>query len=195
MILPIAAETGGACELTDCVNLFLEKEDKVRCRCAQCGLDSVVQQTALMSLPEYLILHLKRFNPDGTKNNAHVGLNGWLCLRDSNGNEKIYELATVAHHQDVLEREHYSADSVRGTEWVCFDDSLTRVVTEYDVQQPSETSYLIFMKGVNSGDATVPIGRPTPSTSLAIDMEGWTLPVSPRPDCGSISSRPSSTCQ
>lgn len=152
-ILPEAVHT-----MEDALRLFAAPEtlEGYRATAGKAGVVSASKSVKLQSLPQVLILHLKRFSygaQGSTK--LHKPLHFPLSFtlgRDllstvSSGSElRNYELvATVTHHGKDLSRGHYTAHSKQlNGQWLRYDDGVVSSVGVSRVLQ--DLVYLLFYK-------------------------------------------------
>ena len=149
--------------LGDCFESFTQEErlpDTELWRCPRCNkLQKATKQISLYSCPNYLIVHLKRFQAKNIimfdkvdKMIAFPVQNLDLCdysVRRSNvaSDYYVYDLYGVANHYGSLYRGHYTAYSKLsgpGNAWREFDDRTVTDVNENSVQ--SQAAYVLFYK-------------------------------------------------
>jgi len=103
--------------------------------------------------PDTLLVQLKRFNWDGTKDNSAVGIDLTLDLSRysaaTNHQPLRYELAAVIKHAGSSGSGHYIS-SVKGSDgrWYCFDDSKISAVSVKEATSGVArfTPYMLFFQ-------------------------------------------------
>ncbi len=141
--------------IDDCFSLFstnehLSAENVLRCR--SCGCHSVcMKQMLINSLPEVLVVHVKRFSETGEKRNDSIAfpLMGFNLSRYmSTSSRALYDcVAVCSHNGHTLSSGHYTTFSHRGGHWYHFDDGQPpKSVDEALIMSEAETRkvYLIF---------------------------------------------------
>ncbi|XP_019359690.1 PREDICTED: inactive ubiquitin carboxyl-terminal hydrolase 50 [Gavialis gangeticus] len=152
--LPIPSET--ACSLQDCLDCFFQQDILTwnnQIQCSWCGTkqDTAVK-TCLAKAPKIVILHLKRFDCQGSYKrklgtDIHYPLNNldlspyvYPLFRK---NPK-YSLCAVVNHFGYLDGGHYTAFCKHTVtqNWYSFDDSQVTEIPHSSVQ--SAAAYLLF---------------------------------------------------
>jgi ubiquitin C-terminal hydrolase len=120
--------------------------------CASCGRRSLcMKKLVIKSLPECLVVHVKRFSETGMKCSDAiafplVGLD--LSTYMSTNSSALYDcVAVCSHNGKSLNSGHYTAFSQRGGHWYLFDDGQRpRPVDEALIISEAEMMkvYLIF---------------------------------------------------
>lgn len=130
---------------TSLSNYFNNEEINKRI-CEKCKNNGCVKKNKLWEIPDYLILHLKRFNNNGTKNNTHVkypitDLDITPYVHDINSDNYIYDLYAINHHSGDLSGGHYwSSVKKLDNKWYIFDDA-----NVHKIQNPdTSNSYILF---------------------------------------------------
>uniref|UniRef100_A0A3Q2Y9H5 Ubiquitin carboxyl-terminal hydrolase n=1 Tax=Hippocampus comes TaxID=109280 RepID=A0A3Q2Y9H5_HIPCM len=124
---------------------LLAPDDAWRCpHCKQLQQGSI--KLSLWTLPDILILHLKRFRQvwGGWSLPSH-----WSPWRRPYGlgrdpEDYLYDLYAVCNHHGTMQGGHYTAqckNSIDG-QWYCFDDSDVHPISEEDVCK--QTAYILF---------------------------------------------------
>eukprot|EP00116_Pleurobrachia_bachei_P002514 sb/3462776/ len=149
--------------LGDCFEMFTQEEKLPSTelwKCPRCNkLQRATKQISLFSCPNYLIVHLKRFQAKNIimfdKVDKHItfpirelDLSGYSVPRTDVGQSYYtYDLYGVANHYGSLYRGHYTAFaklSGEGTTWREFDDRCVTDISDNDVQ--SQAAYVLFYK-------------------------------------------------
>uniref|UniRef100_A0A3B3ZPL9 ubiquitinyl hydrolase 1 n=1 Tax=Periophthalmus magnuspinnatus TaxID=409849 RepID=A0A3B3ZPL9_9GOBI len=134
------------CSLAQCFQLYTKEEqlapdDAWRCpHCKQLQQGSI--KLSLWTLPDILILHLKRFRQDQDRrvkmqNMVKFPLTGMDM-------DYLYDLYAVCNHHGTMQGGHYTAhckNSIDG-QWYCFDDSDVHPISEEEVCK--QTAYILF---------------------------------------------------
>lgn len=119
-------------------------------KCEKCGDESCAfRNTSLISLPENLIIHLKRFAVGNRfeRDNAPVSIPLEIDLspffkNQSSAGKQVYSLKAIANHIGVLDSGHYTALGKRGNLWYLFNDN--RVAQKEAPSCESDAPYLLF---------------------------------------------------
>ena len=149
--------------LGDCFEAFTQEEclpDTELWKCPSCNkLQKATKQISLYSCPNYLIVHLKRFQAKNIimfdKIDKHVtfpvnnlDLSDFSVKRDAvNPSNYVYDLYGVSNHYGSLYRGHYTAYSRlsgASSTWREFDDRSVNDIDENSVQ--SQAAYVLFYK-------------------------------------------------
>ena len=123
--LPIPS-TGNA-TLVQCFAAACEPETIEGYECNDGSLKTVTRTLHVEKWPTDLIVSLKRFLPDGRKNNAHVSETFFA---------DTYKLVAVANHGGGVQGGHYVASVLYGDKWVFVDDE-----NVYPNPMPSKGAY------------------------------------------------------
>lgn len=128
--------------LTDCLDLFLQPENlngDNQWFCEECNhLTDAERILDLWTLPNILIIQLKRFSYDLSNNNKIEIFIDYpirsLCLTDKSHNqaEHLYDLIAVSAHTGSLVGGHYTAyaKNFNNQQWYHFNDGTVRNVEE-----------------------------------------------------------------
>ena len=117
--------------LQDClVNFFTKNEQVDSWKCERCNSSGCNKSQSFWSIPNYLIVHLKRFNNDGNKVSTHVdfpiedlNLTQFMSDDKRDPNNFIYSLYAVNYHSGDTKSGHYwsSCRNLDGN-WYLFND-------------------------------------------------------------------------
>ena len=146
--------------LQDCLDLYISTDElrgENRWYCEKCKKHrDGTKKTDLWILPPILIVHLKRFKYNdygqvASKNNANIDfpLEGWDLsehVKSKGAVTPIYDLYAVSNHIGSLRSGHYTSFSLTrfDEQWVEFNDSSPRPVTQNAVIQKSSSAYVLF---------------------------------------------------
>ena len=154
--LPIP-ETNEGCYVLDCLDLYIQGEEmsgdnawydekKKRKR-------DVIKGLGFWSLPDVLILHLKRFNNMNKKVNKlvnapikHLDLSKYII--GYNKETYKYEMFGVCNHMGGCLGGHYTANVKNSNKWYNFNDTSVTEINENSVV--SAKSYCFFYKKIHS---------------------------------------------
>uniref|UniRef100_A0A8D2PIQ9 ubiquitinyl hydrolase 1 n=1 Tax=Zosterops lateralis melanops TaxID=1220523 RepID=A0A8D2PIQ9_ZOSLA len=183
------------CTLSQCFQLYTKEEqlapdDAWRCpHCKQLQQGSIT--LSLWTLPDVLIIHLKRFRQvrEGDRrmklqNMVKFPLSGLdmtphVVKRSQNPEDYIYDLYAVCNHHGTMQGGHYTAyckNSVDG-QWYCFDDSEVQQLSESEVCK--QTAYILFYQRRTQMPSTKPLSQEllactcVLSESHCITFAGW----------------------
>ncbi|XP_014283292.1 ubiquitin carboxyl-terminal hydrolase 31 isoform X1 [Halyomorpha halys] len=195
------SELGGSVTLEECFQLYTKEEvlgAEDAWHCPSCNLkQEVVKKLGLWSLPDILVIHLKRFRqpPPKNPNRSTIKLttlvdfpaNGFdmsphLCgsgnsnmwLKKGQGSQNnTYDLYAVCnHHGQNLHTGHYTAycRNPYNGQWYCFDD--TRVTSISESELVTTAAYILFYqrRGLLS---------PSTSSSASSTSEHWATRLVP----------------
>ncbi|KAE8287128.1 Ubiquitin carboxyl-terminal hydrolase 37 [Larimichthys crocea] len=138
------------------------QESELEYKC-ECGGNTSGQSMAFETLPNVIILHLKRFIYSPTyelmKSHDPVELPRDLVVSSNQGDGCYSLISVVSHFGSNGEAGHYICDGVHPDDslsqttdhWLTFNDSLVRNTTGASVcEQRRESSYILFYKRHNS---------------------------------------------
>ena len=130
--LPIPVREG-AVTLEHCFQAATIPEEIEGYECDDGERKTVQRKLEVEKWPKNLVISLKRFLPDGRKNDTHVAIPESIYFL------KPYKLVAVACHSGGVKGGHYTA-AVRGSDgWVCVDDE-----NEYPNHMPSKGAYCLM---------------------------------------------------
>jgi ubiquitin carboxyl-terminal hydrolase 20/33 len=151
---------GTKINLNDCLNAFFSDADLCgdnKYSCDKCKkLTNGIKYSKVLSLPELLVIHLKRFKHDSLfstgKINSHVSFQLYdlemkpyvhhLCSNEST----TYDLCSIVSHYGSSNGGHYTsyAKNHANEEWYEYDDSYCRRVDILTVQNCQ--AYILFFR-------------------------------------------------
>ncbi|XP_031429222.1 ubiquitin carboxyl-terminal hydrolase 31 isoform X2 [Clupea harengus] len=165
-----------ACTLAQCLQLYTREEELApddAWRCPHCKqLQQGRIKLSLWTLPDVLILHLKRFRQEADRrvkmqNMVRFPLLGmdmaphmvkrsqsswslpshwspWRRPYGHNPNDYLYDLYAVCNHHGNMHGGHYTAYCKNSIDgqWYCFDDTEVQPIPDEDVCQ--QTAYILF---------------------------------------------------
>ncbi|XP_059416478.1 ubiquitin carboxyl-terminal hydrolase 43-like isoform X2 [Carassius carassius] len=210
-----------SCTLDECFQLYtkeeqLEPDDAWKCpHCKQ--MQQGMVKMSLWTLPDILILHLKRFRQVGKRRNKlstlirfpisgldmtpHVvkrsqsmkNLAPWPSTWKHGDTDFLYDLYAVCNHHGGMHGGHYTAycrNSVDG-QWYSYDDSSVEIVPEEELC--TRGAYILFYQRRNvippwSANSSV---RGSTSSSMS---DHWLIRLNGDSKRGSMVSRFSTTC-
>lgn len=140
------------CTLADCIDAYFTDEIlRDAWKCPKCQSTAAASKsTALVKLPAYFVVQLKRFCVDAAGNTAkvHIGVRVPLAIDIPAVDAECYTLyAVVEHHGDGLASGHYTAKFKRAAgEWFEADDSSVWRIDEDAVLADTRSIYLLFFE-------------------------------------------------
>ena len=135
-------------QLSDCFKIFTTRETldgEERPYCNKCKyLTKSTKQLNIAELPEFLVIHLKRFSyyPKRTKLSTHVEFDDTWKLKDFANNTHTYYLYGIVCHSGSIYGGHYIAYCKYRGVWMCFDDSVVSTVSWKHVG--GQEAYVLF---------------------------------------------------
>jgi ubiquitin carboxyl-terminal hydrolase 8 len=139
--LSIPVVTHRECTILDCINEYTKKEvlDNINKYQTDSG-DKIIanKQILFWSLPNILIISLKRFSNSISKNNTLVkyplsSLNMSAYVIGYHPESYIYELYGIVNHIGDLSGGHYTANiKTPDNNWYCFNDRQVRPIKDTD---------------------------------------------------------------
>ena len=167
-----AAERGSVVHLQELLNQQLSSEEVIEgFACSNCNegatgkgarrvLSTVTRHVTVSMLPQYLVLHLRRFTYDGKREMAVVRIP--QCLQvfcgEGGGNgrpPREYRLVgTIAHHGDSADEGHYTAHCLVGAsdesgddgQWLRCDDESVEMSTIGEVCSEDVEVYMLMYR-------------------------------------------------
>ncbi len=143
------------CSLIDCLDSKLNHSEAIcTWKCESCSNKGCTKHTTLWTLPNYLIIHLKRFKTQShtlAKNNALVDfpidsldLSSYVSSDKNDKNNYIYSLYAVNYHSGNLHGGHYhSACKNLDDNWYQYNDgNISKYQSESDI--PKNDAYILF---------------------------------------------------
>uniref|UniRef100_A0A3Q3N9P7 ubiquitinyl hydrolase 1 n=1 Tax=Labrus bergylta TaxID=56723 RepID=A0A3Q3N9P7_9LABR len=174
-----------SCTLDECFQLYTKEEQLApddAWKCPHCKqLQQGVVKMSLWTLPDILILHLKRFRQVGERRNKlttfvhfplagldmtpHMVSRGHSRRPDPAPPDFLYDLYAVCNHHGGMHGGHYTAfcrNSV-DAQWYSYDDSSAEPVPEAEVC--TRGAYILFYQRRN----TIPLW------SASSSLTGWSF--------------------
>lgn len=119
--------------LTECLEQYFTPNSVCSWTCEKCEMKGCTKNCTLWSLPNYVIIHLKRFTNDGRKLNTKIdftlddlNLTPFVCPEKQDSNNYIYTLYAVNYHSGNVDSGHYwSACKNLDNNWYLFNDGNT----------------------------------------------------------------------
>lgn len=132
---------------------FGKVEDVDTYVCEKCKNQGIKKTTTLWTVPDHLIVHLKRFKvvPRPSKIDTHmdfpledIDLTPFVCKDRSDPNNYIYSCYSINYHTGDMDTGHYysSAKNMNG-DWHMFNDSNVTKVTESHLL--TKNAYILFL--------------------------------------------------
>ncbi|XP_051563587.1 ubiquitin carboxyl-terminal hydrolase 43-like isoform X2 [Myxocyprinus asiaticus] len=210
-----------SCTLDECFQLYTKEEQLAlddAWKCPHCKqMQQGMVKMSLWTLPDILILHLKRFRQVGKRRNKlstlirfpvsgldmtpHVvkrsqsmkNLAPWPPTWKHGDTDFLYDLYAVCNHHGGMHGGHYTAycrNSVDG-QWYSYDDSSVELVPEEELC--TRGSYILFYQRRNvippwSANSSI---RGSTSSSMS---DHWLIRLNGDSKRGSMVSRSSTTC-
>ena len=137
--------------LKDCLNEHFSNEELEGYKCDNCKEAQCSKQVALLRIPQYLMITLKRFNFNYkvnrfTKNTKKVNFPVFLHFKDyllrDNDNKKVnnvdlYKLTSVINHMGGSDNGHYYSVHNINEQWIRCDDDDVEDVEEDTLFTPN----------------------------------------------------------
>jgi ubiquitin C-terminal hydrolase len=151
-------ELSGSDNLINCLNNYFNSSDNIDTwNCEKCKNKGCTKHTGLWTVPNYLIIHLKRFKqtPNGlSKNNSLVefplkdlDITPFISKDKADSDNYIYDLYAVNHHGGGLNGGHYwsSCKNMDGN-WYNFNDANVSKYNKATLEQQIVTNdaYILF---------------------------------------------------
>lgn len=140
-----------ASNLHSCLNKYFNNENITHWKCDKCEKTGCNKHTKAWSLPNYLIIHLKRFTNDGNKKNNFIdypvdnlNLTPYISNDKNDPNNYIYSLYAVNYHSGSLNSGHYWSSCKNMDEnWYLFNDGNVSHLKESN-EIVSKDAYILF---------------------------------------------------
>lgn len=122
----------GSSNLENCLNLYFNNDEHIDSwACEKCKGSGCTKSIKTWTLPNYLIIHLKRFTNSGDKIHTHIdfpvedlNLTQYISKDKSDPNNYIYSLYAVNYHSGNSNSGHYwSACKNLDKDWYIYNDS------------------------------------------------------------------------
>ena len=132
-------------------NYFDENENIPSWKCEKCNESGCNKSSKLWTLPNYLIIHLKRFTNDGKKINTQVdfplddlNLTKFMSKDKEDPNNYIYSLYAINYHSGTVDSGHYwSCCKNLNNNWYIFNDgNISKFQSENDIL--TRNAYILF---------------------------------------------------
>uniref|UniRef100_A0A8C5IEV8 ubiquitinyl hydrolase 1 n=1 Tax=Junco hyemalis TaxID=40217 RepID=A0A8C5IEV8_JUNHY len=167
-----------SCTLDECFQLYTKEEQLAPDDAWRCPHCKVPQQgtvkLSLWTLPDILIIHLKRFRQVAEQRHklttlVRFPLRGLdmptLCLPPGCPRDHLYDLYAVCNHHGSMQGGHYTAFCCNALDgrWYSYDDSRVEWVREAEVS--TRSAYILFYqrrRAAGSGTGEPQIPAPTP---------------------------------
>lgn len=121
-------------------------DEKNKWRCEKCKMDScAVRKIDVWKLPQCLIIHLKRFDAVGRKNDTNIvyPIEGLMVRGESDNVNRTYDLYAVNIHRGQMNYGHYLAHCRNANgKWYNYDDCSVEEV----VSPQTQFAYILFYK-------------------------------------------------
>jgi ubiquitin C-terminal hydrolase len=142
--------------LNSCLSHYFSLTENIETwTCDSCKEKGCTKNVKLWTVPDYLIIHLKRFSTNGDKKllNINFPLNDlnitdYISLEKNNKNKYIYDLYSINHHSGNSSNSgHYwSSCKNLNNNWYKYDDANITKYTNNNLQQQLTTSdsYILF---------------------------------------------------
>ncbi|KAG5832898.1 hypothetical protein ANANG_G00296080 [Anguilla anguilla] len=186
-----------SCTLDECFQLYTKEEQLAPDDAWKCPHCQQLQQGRvkmnLWTLPDILILHLKRFRQGPWPPPAAATTAAPARARAGPPPDCLYDLYAVCNHHGGMHGGHYTAycrNSVDG-QWYCYDDSNVDLLPEGEIC--TRGAYILFYQKCN----TIPpwsascSNRGSTSSSAS---DHWLVRLTGSSKRGSLASRTSSAC-
>jgi len=138
-------------DILQCIESTFQSNIIKNWTCEKCNKSGCTKKTDIWSLPNHLIIHLKRFDQNGKKKNTLVNfpindldLTKMISTSKNDPNNYIYSLYAVNLHQGQAQYGHYwSVCKNLNDTWYLFDDgNVSKCHNISDIQ--SHDAYILF---------------------------------------------------
>lgn len=138
--------------LTNCLNNYFKDTDSINgWNCEKCKNSGCNKNTKIWSLPNYLIIQLKRFTNNGQKNNNYIefpienlNLTPYISNDKNDPNNYIYSLYAVNYHSGSLNSGHYWSSCKNLDEnWYLFNDGNVNKINNV-TEILTKDAYILF---------------------------------------------------
>jgi ubiquitin carboxyl-terminal hydrolase 8 len=131
-------------------NYFNNSENIPSWKCDKCKNQGCLKSIKSWSFPNYLIIHFKRFNNDGTKIQTLIDfplddldLTNYISKDKNDPNNYIYSLYAINYHSGTTENGHYwSACKNLNKNWYLFNDANVSKLNNSNIIK--KDSYILF---------------------------------------------------
>lgn len=141
-------------KLQECLDNYFNKNEIISSWCCdKCKETGCSKELDLWSIPNYLVIHLKRFTNSGAKINTHIDypldnldLTKYISKRKGDPNNYIYSLYAVNYHSGSMNGGHYwSACKNIDENWYTFNDGDVSKINNLNLSQiVTPQSYILF---------------------------------------------------
>lgn len=134
-----------------CLDNFFSKSVVDTWKCDDCGKKGCTRETKLWTLPDYVIIHLKRFNNQNKKVSSFVDfpledldLTQFVSTDKADPNKYLYSLYAACNHSGDTGSGHYWAHvkNMDGSWYLMNDGHVTQVQNNTQVQ--TNNAYVLF---------------------------------------------------
>lgn len=139
-------------DLTPCLKTFFQSNESITSwKCSKCNDTGCTKNCKFWSIPNYLIIHLKRFNTNGMKKRTQIefpiedlNLTEFISTDKKDPNNYIYSLYAVNYHSGDTHGGHYwSCCRNLDDSWYLFNDAhVTKVMNLKDLV--TKDAYILF---------------------------------------------------
>jgi len=128
-------EENSTASLDDCLKKYFEQNEIVNTwKCEKCNNNGCLKNNKLWTIPNHLIIHLKRFKKEEkgiSKINSHINfpltnlnITKYLSPNKQNKSNYIYDCYAINYHNGNINNGHYwSACKNLDKNWYCFNDA------------------------------------------------------------------------
>lgn len=138
--------------LNHCMDNYFNIENDISTwKCDKCSNSGCKRVENMWSVPNYLIIQLKRFNNDGIKNCTYIdfptdnfNITNYISKEKCDANNYIYSLYSVIYHSGDLESGHYwSCCKNLDNNWYLFNDGhVSKINNEKELV--TKDAYILF---------------------------------------------------
>lgn len=148
--LPITIEDS---HIYECLDRYFFKNERIdNWKCDKCKTIGCTKTTSIFTLPNYLIIHLKRANQDNKLENTitfpldELDLTKYIEESKQDKNNYIYSLYAVNNHIGNINDGHYwSYCKNLDKSWYCFDDeNVSKLHRGFDSEIVTKNAYILF---------------------------------------------------
>jgi ubiquitin carboxyl-terminal hydrolase 8 len=138
-------------KLTHCLESYFNTNEHIDSwKCESCKKNGCSKNINLWSLPNYIIIHLKRFTNNGKKIETHIdfpiddlNISQFISTEKGDPNNYIYSCYAINYHNGDLNGGHYwSSCKNLNNHWYTFNDANVSKVT--DLSSLTKNAYLMF---------------------------------------------------
>lgn len=147
----ISLNINGCSGLQDCLNLYFNNDECIEgWKCDGCNSNGCMKGIKFWSLPNYLIIHLKRFDNNGNKIDNDIdfpiedlNLTKYISEDKGDRNNYIYSLYAVNYHSGTSKGGHYwSVCRNLDNNWYIYNDS--DVTKLQNMRFITKNAYILF---------------------------------------------------